>query len=46
MDNFEWSAGYEARYGIHYTNYETLERIPKKSAKWYAQVIAEDGFED
>lgn len=46
MDNFEWSAGYEARYGIHYTNYETLERIPKKSAHWYAKVIAENGFED
>ena len=46
MDNFEWSAGYEARFGIHYTNYETLERIPKKSAHWYAKVIAENGFED
>lgn len=46
MDNFEWSAGYEARYGIHYTDYNTLERIPKKSAKWYTKVIAEDGFED
>ena len=46
MDNFEWSAGYEARYGVYYTNYETLERIPKNSAKWYAKVIAEQGFED
>ena len=46
MDNFEWSAGYEARYGVYYTNYETLERIPKMSAKWYAKVIAEHGFED
>lgn len=46
MDNFEWSAGYEARYGLYYTNYETLERIPKLSAKWYARVIAEQGFED
>ena len=46
MDNFEWSAGYEARYGIYYTNYETLERIPKMSAKWYAKVIAEHGFEN
>lgn len=46
MDNFEWSAGYEARYGVYYTNYETLERIPKNSAKWYAKVIEEGGFED
>ena len=46
MDNFEWSAGYEARYGIHYTDYKTLERIPKKSAEWYAKLIAENGFAD
>ena len=46
MDNFEWSAGYEARYGVYYTNYETLERVPKNSAKWYAKVIEEGGFED
>lgn len=45
MDNFEWSAGYAARYGLYYTDYETLERIPKKSASWYAQVIRENGFE-
>ena len=46
MDNFEWSAVYEARYGVYYTNYETLERVPKNSAKWYAKVIEEGGFED
>lgn len=46
MDNFEWSAGYSSRYGIHYTNYETMERIPKASAKWYQKVIKENGFED
>ena len=46
MDNFEWSAGYTSRFGIHYTDYNSLERIPKLSAKWYAQVIANNGFED
>lgn len=40
MDNFEWSAGYAPRYGIHYTDFNTLERIPKKSARWYRDVIA------
>ena len=45
MDNFEWSAGYEARFGIHYTDYKTLERIPKKSAGWYAKVISDNGFD-
>lgn len=28
----EWSHGYAPRFGIVYTNYETLERTPKKSA--------------
>ena len=46
MDNFEWSAGYEARFGIRYTDYNTMQRIPKKSACWYANVIAQNGFEE
>lgn len=46
MDNFEWSAGYSARYGLYYTDYPSLERIPKKSAEWYAQVTRSNGFED
>ncbi|MCD8012113.1 MAG: beta-glucosidase [Lachnospiraceae bacterium] len=45
MDNFEWSVGYEARYGILYTDYQTQERIPKASAKWYSDVIRNNGFE-
>lgn len=39
MDNFEWAFGYTRRFGIHYVNYETLERTPKLSAKFYADVI-------
>lgn len=46
LDNFEWSAGYAARYGLYYTDYKTLERIPKKSAGWYRQVIADNGFDE
>lgn len=46
LDNFEWSAGFEPRYGLYYTDYETMERVPKKSAGWYAGVIAGHGFED
>ena len=45
MDNFEWSAGYAARYGLYYTDYETLERIPKKSAGWYAEVTRTNSVE-
>ena len=39
LDNFEWACGYTKRFGIHYVNYETFERIPKLSAKFYAEVI-------
>ena len=46
MDNFEWSAGYEARFGLYYTDYETLERIPKKSAGWYSELIRNNCLDD
>ena len=39
MDNFEWAFGYTRRFGIHYVNYQTLERTPKLSARFYADVI-------
>lgn len=39
MDNFEWSFGYEKRFGIVRVDYETLERIPKQSALWYRDTI-------
>jgi beta-glucosidase len=39
MDNFEWACGYTKRFGIHYVNYDTLERTPKLSAKFYGDVI-------
>jgi len=43
MDNFEWALGYKIRVGMVYTNYETLERIPKDSARWYARVMETNG---
>ena len=45
LDNFEWNAGFTMRYGLNYTDFRTLERIPKKSAGWYSQVIADNGFD-
>lgn len=39
MDNFEWACGYDKRFGIVYVNYQTLERTPKLSAKFYREVI-------
>lgn len=44
LDNFEWLAGYSIRFGIIRVNYETQERIWKKSAQWYRDMIAENGF--
>ena len=46
MDNFEWSAGFAARFGLYYTDYERMELIPKKSAGWYRDVIRNHGFEE
>jgi len=39
MDNFEWSYGYSKRFGIVRVDYDTLERTPKDSARWYTTVI-------
>ncbi len=44
MDNFEWALGFSKRFGIHYVNYKTLERLPKDSAFWYAKVLENNGF--
>jgi beta-glucosidase len=38
MDNFEWSWGYSRRFGVVRVDYETQERTPKDSARWYAGV--------
>jgi beta-glucosidase len=43
MDNFEWAHGYEPRFGIVRVDYETGQRIPKQSARWYSEVIAQNG---
>ena len=39
MDNFEWAEGYKDRFGLVYVDYATGRRIPKDSAKWYAEVV-------
>lgn len=40
LDNFEWAEGYGQRWGMVYVDYATQRRVPKNSAKWYAEVIA------
>ncbi|WP_208012910.1 GH1 family beta-glucosidase [Nesterenkonia salmonea] len=39
FDNFEWGYGYSKRFGIVRVDYETLERLPKDSASWFAELI-------
>lgn len=38
MDNFEWAFGYAKRFGLVYVDYATQQRIPKSSARWYADL--------
>ena len=40
LDNFEWTSGYTQRFGLVYVDYPTQRRIPKASARWYANLIA------
>ena len=43
MDNFEWGEGYHGRFGIIYTDFVTLKRIPKDSAYWYKEITESNG---
>lgn len=38
MDNFEWIFGYGIRFGLFYTDYQTLTRTPKLSAEYYKTI--------
>jgi len=40
LDNFEWARGFDARFGLVYVDYETLERVPKASYHWYRDFIS------
>ena len=42
-DNFEWARGYDERFGIVHCDFVTLKRTPKDSARWYAEVIRNNG---
>ncbi len=45
LDNFEWAEGYSKRFGLVFVDYRTQRRIPKASARWYAEVIGRNGLE-
>jgi beta-glucosidase len=39
VDNYEWTEGYNRRFGIVHVDYKTLRRTPKLSGYWYSKVI-------
>ena len=41
LDNFEWEHGYSSRFGIVGVDFESQRRVPKRSALWYRDLIAE-----
>jgi len=43
-DNFEWFEGFSKRFGLVWTDFETQQRIIKKSGCWYRDVIAANGL--
>lgn len=43
MDNFEWSHGYDERFGLIYVDYETQERTVKASGEYYRKIIETNG---
>lgn len=45
IDNFEWTEGYAARFGLVYVDFETKQRIWKDSAYYYKNVARSRGRE-
>jgi beta-glucosidase len=39
LDNFEWAFGLSKRFGIVRVDYDTLERTPKDSYRFLAEVV-------
>ncbi|GMI87428.1 beta glucosidase 40 [Hibiscus trionum] len=41
LDNWEWGAGYTARFGLYFVDYkDNLKRYPKDSVKWFKNFLA------
>ncbi|MEW4307984.1 glycoside hydrolase family 1 protein [Rossellomorea marisflavi] len=44
MDNWSWMNAYKNRYGFYQVDLDTMERKPKKSARWFRDVSVQNGF--
>jgi len=44
-DNWEWSFGTSKRFGLVYLDYPTQRRIPKSSARWFADVARRNALD-
>ena len=40
LDNFEWATGFSQRFGLTYTDFDTLKRTVKDSGYWFRDLIA------
>ena len=45
LDNFEWSEGFDQRFGLTHVDFPTCTRTLKESGRWYATVADENGFD-
>lgn len=39
LDNLEWGAGYQMKFGMVRVERPSLERVPKDSLRWYSRVL-------
>jgi beta-glucosidase/6-phospho-beta-glucosidase/beta-galactosidase len=40
LDNYEWAEGSKMKFGLFETNMKTFERLPRKSAEIFKEIIA------
>jgi beta-glucosidase len=45
LDTWEFSLGFKGRFGLIHVDYDTLARTIKRSGRWFAEVMANNGLE-